>query len=83
MKIAISTEAPPRINFMNAPGDLDWLFETHLKSIAAERGQYKSFILYGNEDCPSRIDLYARKMPNYDAAPEKTLTRGGESNELA
>lgn len=50
--------------FMNGHSDVLWLLSTHL------RGRYTplfgSFVLYGNEDSPERLDLYASADPNHD-----------------
>ncbi len=49
--------------FLNAPDDVQWLKETHLQGIA--HPDFASFILYGNEDCPEKVYLYANAEPNY------------------
>lgn len=49
--------------FMNAPDDVQWLKETALKGVQA-LPEFQSFILYGNEDAPDRIDLYRSIDPS-------------------
>ena len=50
-----------KTQFMNAPEDCQWLRATHLGG----RTDYKfeSFVLYGNEDCPTKVELYADREP--------------------
>ena len=50
--------------FMNSPEDILWLLNTHLKDWLPP--PFKSFILYGNEDAPERLDLYASQDPNHN-----------------
>lgn len=50
--------------FMNDATDLAWLLTTHLKGRWVPL--FRSFILYGNEDAPVRLDLYASVDPNHD-----------------
>lgn len=53
-----------REQFMNDPEDLEWLFSTHLKGrLGAELRGAKSFVLFGNEDSPDRLHVYAVKEP--------------------
>lgn len=42
--------------FLYRSEDLQWLRETHLPSLRHEC----VVILHGNEDCPERLDVYAR-----------------------
>jgi hypothetical protein len=39
---------------------LQWLEETHLKRSTVFPTHYRCAILYGNEDCPNAIELYAK-----------------------
>jgi hypothetical protein len=57
--------------FCNSSEDVSWLKETHLKNGVHE---FASFILYGNEDYPDRIDLYLSSDPMY-TDPPLVLTR--------
>jgi len=43
--------------FLDRAEDLQWLRETHLPSL---RVGECVVILHGNEDCPERLDVYAR-----------------------
>jgi hypothetical protein len=52
-----------RETFLNSVEDMDWLFEVHLKDRGLTRSNFKSAILIGNEDCPSRVDLFLDKEP--------------------
>ena len=47
---------------LNDPSDVKWLRDTHLKTIAPWL-RFRSFIIYGNEDCPEYYDLYAESNP--------------------
>lgn len=53
--------------FINKAEDLQWLKDTHLKGI--ELPDFKSFLLYGNEDCPDKLELHKLKMPAVYATP--------------
>lgn len=44
------------MTYLDTPEDMKWLKEVHTKLAAA----YDRAILYGNEDSPSRVELYAR-----------------------
>jgi len=54
-----------RATFLNAPEDMKWLRETALlRAMKQFRGAiYKSAVIYGNEDSPTRIELYRKKSP--------------------
>lgn len=53
--------------FLNAPEDCQWLRETHLKPSNWNNEliipDFKSFCLFGNEDCPREILLYQNEHP--------------------
>jgi hypothetical protein len=58
--------------FLNTKSDMEWLFSTHL----ANRFEFKHFhsaILYGNEDCPEKVDLFFREEPLVSDEPH-TIT---------
>ena len=59
--------------FLNETEDMDWLWSTHLKPFNTLRLDFKSVMLYGNEDCPTRIELFPVKMPKFDAIPGKVF----------
>lgn len=48
--------------FYHAPDDPQWLRETALKNLP-DVPSFRSFVLYGNEDCPDRVDLYPGRWP--------------------
>jgi hypothetical protein len=53
--------------FLNNPEDCEWLRHVHLGG----RTDYKfeSFVLYGNEDCPEKVDLYLTADPRTTDKP--------------
>lgn len=70
---------------LNTKADLRWLAETHLRDHAATlrlgRGKRSSpwvvAALYGNEDCPVRIDLYSEDLYNAPVLRFELDTTGG------
>lgn len=55
-----------KIQFLNDPSDCDWLRDTALKGCPLPSGYvFNSFVIYGNEDCPERVDLYESADPLY------------------
>lgn len=75
--------------FLNAPDDVQWLKETHLKGVQGVP-EFASFVIVGNEDSPDELRLYASNDPHYrdtftrvsfsgdcDVAP--TVTHGVQS----
>lgn len=50
--------------FMNEASDVAWLLSTHLRGRYAP--PFRSFVLWGNEDSPERLDLYTSIDPNHD-----------------
>ena len=46
---------------LNTPDDCQWLREGHLKGLSAR--SFDSFVIEGNEDSPTRIELYASVDP--------------------
>ncbi len=59
-----------RTIFLSGKADLAWLFSTHMKEATLEvQARTQSFVLYGNEDCPSKIELYDKRNPLYDELP--------------
>ena len=53
-----------KTTFMNSPEDILWLNSTHLKG--RNPPLFRSFILYGNEDSPERLELFSRTDPDHD-----------------
>jgi hypothetical protein len=52
---------------MNEPSDVQWLKETHLRGLSYP--EFASFVLYGNEDSPTRVELYAASYPTVSDVP--------------
>lgn len=50
-----------------------WAFEVHLKE--PDNPLFKSAVLHGNEDCPDRIEFYARSMPLVTSKPAMVWER--------
>ena len=48
--------------FLDSAADMRWLVEVHLPA-TVKVGTFKSAILYGNEDSPSRVELFKAKSP--------------------
>ena len=56
--------------FLNSIEDIGWLLSTHLKS---SKMVFNSFIIYGNEDCPEKVELFKRVMPTANSKPFATF----------
>lgn len=54
-----------REQFLNEKDDVEWLLTTHLKGVKLPF-KPKSFNIFGNEDAPNKVHLYAKKNPRYD-----------------
>lgn len=48
--------------FINAPADMTWLFEVHLRALPPLAGKSlrmcRSAFIKGNEDCPDEVELH-------------------------
>jgi hypothetical protein len=55
-----------KIQFMNEPDDVQRLKDVHLKTWAPE---FSSAVVYGNEDSPEKIELYATANPSINDYP--------------
>ena len=55
-----------REQFLNETSDVKWLKETHLRGISGVP-KFRSFIIFGNEDYPDKVQLFTAKNPRYDA----------------
>ena len=58
----------------------EWVLDTHAKELtdkqkALIRACVSAFVLYGNEDCPDRIEFYSTNSPMYDDEPLIVVTR--------
>lgn len=49
---------------LNEPGDMKWLRDVHIKSLSS---RFRSAVLYGNEDCPAKVELYQSANPSIHA----------------
>ena len=58
--------------FLNAAADVRWLKETHLRG--RKYPAFSSFVLYGNEDAPDKVILYAKRVPMVSTPPVATIT---------
>ena len=47
-----------------------WAFEVHVNR--ADEGIYHAAMLYGNEDCPAKIEFYTQAEPTVNDAPAWT-----------
>lgn len=52
------------MKFLNDPSDVLWLLSTHLKGRYAP--SFRSFLLFGNEDSPEKVQLFASQAPSHD-----------------
>lgn len=48
-----------KTQLLNALEDIAWLQTTHLKH--HPNLTFNAFLIYGNEDCPERVELYKRQ----------------------
>jgi hypothetical protein len=48
--------------FLNTSEDFNWLRSTHL---GGQDLKFESFVLYGNEDSPTKVELYFSQDPLY------------------
>jgi hypothetical protein len=55
-----------KIEFLNALEDIGWLQTTHLKMFSLS---FNSFIIYGNEDCPQKVEIFKRINPTVNSKP--------------
>ena len=49
------------MKFFDSPEDVEWLRTTHLNETKHE---FKSFLMEGNEDSPTALDLFATSDPS-------------------
>jgi hypothetical protein len=57
-----------RTQFLNSPSDCKWLQEK-LYKVTNTLPLFRSFVLEGNEDYPSRVLLYRDRNPRWDVRP--------------
>jgi hypothetical protein len=54
--------------FMNEPEDCQWLWETKLgKREDLKPPIFESFLLFGNEDAPDKVQLFSEQDPTCDS----------------
>lgn len=58
--------------FLSGPVNCLWLRETHLRHLSLP--EFDSAVLYGNEDCPERVELYSLESPTIHDTPIETYT---------
>ena len=56
------------MQFINSPEDMAWLAD-----VFKIPGEWGSAIIMGNEDAPSRVELFYRAEPDVDQAPDKVF----------
>jgi hypothetical protein len=64
--------------FLNSLEDIGWLISTHLKD--KNSPIFNSFILHGNEDCPTKIELFKKQNPSYKTKPIATYISNEDGN---
>lgn len=62
-----------RQTLLNKIEDMKWLREVHLPTLPY---QFKSALIYGNEDSPSRIDAYLEREPAHDDQYLRHIAKG-------
>jgi hypothetical protein len=66
--------------FLNTLDDMRWLYQTHLKKFPQLWYTFKSAYIFGNEDCPCKIELYTKLEPLYTTKPKKVFVINDEGN---
>jgi hypothetical protein len=66
-----------KAEFLNSINDIGWLQTTHLKQY---HFVFNSFIIYGNEDCPDKIELFKRLEPTINSKPFAVFLSDSEGN---
>ena len=56
------------MQFINSPADMAWLAD-----VFKLPGEWGSAIIYGNEDAPSRVELFYSAEPDVYQAPDKVI----------
>jgi hypothetical protein len=54
--------------------DMRWLRDVHIRGMSLRR--YRSAVLHGSEDCPSRVELYRSSNPSIHAQKIVYVRRG-------
>lgn len=73
----IRVEPNMKQTFLNSPEDCAWLRETHMAeknwNNANSIPNFKSFCIFGNEDCPQEILLYRLEHPSLNDKPVRAM----------
>ncbi len=73
-----------RHTFIHGSADMQWLFSTHAKFVPLPyQSRIRSAVIYGNEDCPERIDLHWAEFPLANSMPAFTLVQDPDTGDLA
>lgn len=48
------------VTLINTAADMKWLREVHIPRLSPK---YKSAVIHGNEDGPSRVEVYVKRNP--------------------
>ncbi len=63
--------------FCNTQADCDWLRDTHLATKNWNNKltipDFKSFCIFGNEDCPREVLIYREDHPTIDDKPVRAM----------
>jgi len=66
------------IELLNSLEDIAWLQTTHLKH--HPNITFNAFLIYGNEDCPEKVELYRRQNPTVNSKPFATFIADDDGN---
>jgi hypothetical protein len=69
-----------RMKLLNSVEDIAWLETTHLKNYKEVHGRFNSFVLFGNEDWPDRVELYKRKEPTINSKIFKAFVMNADGD---
>jgi hypothetical protein len=64
LKLTPGVTSLTRHDWNNQFDSIKWAMEVHTKR--EDKGEYNFAVLYGNEDCPERIDFYKSSNPNWN-----------------
>ena len=62
------------MGFITGKEDMRWLKSTHLPKLSLKK--FKSAMIHGNEDCPSRVEVYRSSDPSAKAQKVVYKSRG-------
>jgi hypothetical protein len=61
-----------RCDLLNDPEDLAWLRSAHLREVQ-DLPEFKSAVIWGSEDSPEKVEIYADADPLWTDTPLRTL----------